>query len=241
MDVILSSASHHAMLFAYLAKRTIDAFGEAGKAAVTAGVRHYGEQRGRRRALRTQADGNPLDVENYLVYGEWEAFPGQMDLRFPQYAPEVHMENHCCPWYTEWSKRGLLEYGSYYCKDVDAALARGYNGMELKLLANRTLGDEFCDFIFDGCGVPTERMEAFAEKRNKIGGKAKMPWEYHVGHLYSAMRQAIVSAFGKDGENAVALAMEDYKEEYGKAAHDLVLEYADIDYDAMPAYEGIGD
>ena len=36
MDVILSSASHHAMLFAYLAKRTIDAFGEAGKAAVTA-------------------------------------------------------------------------------------------------------------------------------------------------------------------------------------------------------------
>ena len=113
--------------------------------------------------------------------------------------------------------------------------------MELKLLANRTLGDEFCDFIFDGCGVSTERMEAFAEKRNKIGGKAKMPWEYHVGHLYSAMRQAIVSAFGKDGENAVALAMEDYKEEYGKAAHDLVLEYADIDYDAMPAYEGIGD
>ena len=96
MDVILSSASHHAMLFAYLAKRTIDAFGEAGKAAVTAGVRHYGEQRGRRMALRTQADGNLLDVENYLVYGEWEAFPGQMDLRFPQYAPEVHMENHCC-------------------------------------------------------------------------------------------------------------------------------------------------
>ena len=82
MDVILSSASHHAMLFAYLAKRTIDAFGEAGKAAVTAGVRHYGEQRGA--AWRcTQADGNPLDVENYLVYGEWEAFPGANGSSFP--------------------------------------------------------------------------------------------------------------------------------------------------------------
>lgn len=241
MDIVLSSASHHAMLFAYLAKRTIDAFGDEGKAAVTAGVRHYGEQRGHRMALRTQADGNPLDVENYLVYGEWEAFPGQMDLRFPKYSPEVHMENHCCPWYTEWSKRGLLEYGKYYCKDVDAALARGYNGMELKLLANRTLGDAFCDFVFEGCGVPEERMEAFAEKRNKIGSKAKMPWEYHVGHLYSAMREAIVGAFGADGEKAVDLAMEDYKKEYGKAAYDLVLQYADIDYDEMPAYEGIGD
>ena len=38
MDIVLSSASHHAMLFAYLAKRTIDAFGDGGKAAVTAGV-----------------------------------------------------------------------------------------------------------------------------------------------------------------------------------------------------------
>ena len=240
MDIILSSASHHAMLFAYLAKRTIETFGDAGREAVTAGVIRYGEQRGRRMALRTQADGNPLDVENYLVYGEWEAFPGQMDLRFPTYTPEVRMENHRCPWHTEWSKRGLLEYGQYYCKDVDAALARGYNGMELKLFANRTLGDDCCDFTFCGCGVPEERMEAFAEKRRRIGNKAKMPWEYHVGHLYSAMHEAITAAFGAEGEAVASLALDDYEKEYGKEARALVLEYAGLDYDAMPPYEGIG-
>ena len=173
MDIILSSASHHAMLFAYLAKRTIETFGDAGREAVTAGVIRYGEQRGLRMALRTQADGNPLDVENYLAYGEWEAFPGQMDLRFPTYTPEVRMENHRCPWHTEWSKRGLLEYGQYYCKDVDAALARGYNGMELKLFANRTLGDDCCDFTFCGCGIPEERMEAFAENAGGSGIRPK--------------------------------------------------------------------
>ncbi len=239
MEIVLSSASHHAMLFAYLAKETIDTFGEAGKAAVTAGVNRYGEQRGRRMALRTLADGNPLDVENYLVYGEWEAFPGQMDLRFPAYSPEVRMQNYRCPWHTEWSKRGLEEYGRYYCRDVDAALARGYNGMTLELKANRLLGDNCCDFIFQGCEIPPERMEEFARKRAAIGSKAKMPWEYHVGHLYRTMREAIVGAFGAEGEAAVERALEAYREEYGDEAKNLVLQYADVDYDAMPPYVGI--
>ena len=239
MDIVLSSASHHAMLFAYLAKEAIDTFGPSGERAVTAGVNRYGEQRGHRMALRTLADGNPLDVENYLIYGEWEAFPGQMDLRFPCYAPEVSMQNYRCPWHTEWSKRGLEEYGRFYCRDVDAALARGYNGMKLKLLGSRMQGDACCDFIFLGCSVPAERMEVFSRKRAQIGSKAKMPWEYHVGHLYRTMREAIVDAFGVEGETAVARAVEQYREEYGDDAHALVLEYADIDYDAMPPYAGI--
>ncbi|WP_209341482.1 L-2-amino-thiazoline-4-carboxylic acid hydrolase [Flavonifractor sp. AGMB03687] len=239
MEIVLSSASHHAILFAYLAKEAIDTFGEAGKAAVTAGVNRYGEQRGHRMALRTQADGNPLNVENYLVYGEWEAFPGQMDLRFPEYSPEVKMQNYRCPWHTEWSKRGLEEYGRYYCRDVDAALARGYNGMELTLNANRMMGDACCDFTFRGCSVPPERMEGFKRKQAKIGSKAKMPWEYHVGHIYRTMKEAIVDAFGTEGEAAVARALESYRQEYGDEARDLVLQYADVDYDAMPPYAGI--
>lgn len=233
------SASHHAMLFAFIAKRTIDAFGRDGEKCVTDGVRHYGEQRGHRMALRTLADGNLLNVENYLVYGEWAASPGEMDLRFPQYFPEVHMENHKCPWYTEWAKRGLLQYGAYYCKDVDASLAKGYNGMTLKLLANRTLGDELCDFVFEGCSVPDDRMAEFAIKRIKIGDKAKMSWAYHIGHLYSAMREVIVRVFGDKGKKVIEEAMDDYKNEYGQASYDLVLQYADIDYNVIPQYEGI--
>lgn len=239
MEIVHSSASHHAMLFALLAKETIDAFGEAGKRTITTGVNRYGEQRGHRMALRTLADGNPLDVENYLVYGEWEAFPGQMDLRFPAYFPQVSMQNYRCPWHTEWSKRGLEEYGRYYCRDVDSALARGYNGMELKLVANRMLGDDCCDFIFTNCAVAPERMAEFAQKRAQIGSKAKMPWEYHVGHLYRTMKEVIVGAFQEKGEVAVARAMKCYLLEYGEEAHELVLKYSTLDYDAMPEYAGI--
>lgn len=239
MEVVLSSASHHAMLFTFIAKEVIDTFGEKGKQAIIAGVNRYGEQRGHRMALRTLADGNELNVENYLLYGEWEAFPGQMDLRFPQYYPEVKMENHRCPWHTEWSRRGLEEYGQYYCRDVDAALARGYNGMELKLLANRTLGDECCDFVFSQCAIPPERMEEFQKKRQKLGAKAKMPWEYHVGHLYRTMKEAVESSLGAEGCQAVERAMDAYAQEYGKAAQALVLQYADVDYDVMPSYAGI--
>lgn len=239
MDIVLSSASHHAMLFVLLAKETIDTFGEEGKQAVTSGVNRYGEQRGRRMALRTLADANELNVENYLVYGEWEAFPGQMDLRFPTYTPQVRMQNYRCPWHTEWSKRGMQELGLYYCQDVDAALARGYNGMNLSLQANRMKGDECCDFVFKGCSIPEERMEAFKAKCAAIGKKAKMPWEYHVGHIYRTMKDAIVGAFGPEGEAAANRALDSYEKEYGSAAKELVLQYADIDYDVMPEYVGI--
>ncbi|WP_053942864.1 L-2-amino-thiazoline-4-carboxylic acid hydrolase [Kallipyga gabonensis] len=239
MDIVISSASHHAMLFAYIAKAVIDKYGEKGREVISKGVNLYGWQRGRRMALRALADGKELNVENYLLYGEWEAFPGQMDLRFPSYSPEVRMQNYRCPWHTEWSQRGLLEYGYLYCKDVDAALARGFNGMDLQLKGNRSLGDECCDFVFKDNGIPEEKMEEFYKNQKKIGNKAKMPWPYHVGHLYSAMREVILEAFGSEGQKALEEALDEYKKEYGKAAYDLVLEYADLDYNVLPDYEGI--
>jgi hypothetical protein len=241
MEIVLTSASHHAMLFAFIAKETIDTFGKRGETAITAGVERYGKQRGRRMALRVLADGNELDVMNYLIYGEWEAFPGQMDLRFPTYFPEVRMQNYRCPWYTEWSKRGFLEYGYYYCKNVDAALACGFNGMILNLLRNRTNGDECCDFVFINQGVPPEKMEEFKKRNVLIGNKAKMPWEYHTGHIFKTMREAICDAFGAAGEGAVQRALDNYTGEYGVKARNLVLKFAEVDYDVMPPYAGIGE
>jgi len=239
MEPILSSATHHAVLFALLARQIIETFGEPGKTAVLAGVNRYGEQRGRRMALRTLADGDELSAENYLAYGEWLSAPGENDLRFPAYEPEIRMESHRCPWYSAWEARGLLDYGSYYCRDVDAALARGYNGMTLRLLANRTLGDPCCSFLFQDSAVPAHRMDAFADKKQRLGSRAKMPWPYHVGHLYNAMRTAAADAFGEEGVQAVRRGLSEYGSEFGEAAQKLVLEYADMDYDALPPYEGI--
>jgi hypothetical protein len=46
-------------------------------------------------------------------------------------------------------------------------------------------------------------------------------------------------AFGRKGE-AVVLALENYAAEYGAKAKNLVLKYAEVDYDALPPYEGCG-
>lgn len=240
MNNMLSSASHHAMLFAFITKEIVNEFNELGETVIEAGVVKYGNQRGHRMALRTKADGNEINVMNYLVYGEWEALPGQMDLKFPEYAPEVKMQNYKCPWHTEWSKRGLLNYGKLYCRYVDTALARGYKcDMKLKLKSSRVEDAKCCDFLFEGQSIEDKDQEMFKELRRKIGNKAKMPWEYHVGHLYKTLKEVALEKLGRECEEAFERALNLYEKEYGYDAKELVIKYQNIDYNAMPKYEGI--
>ncbi len=242
MYYMLSSASHHAMLFAFITKEIVEEFHELGENAIENGVIKYGYQRGQRMALRTKADGNELNVMNYLVYGEWEALPGQMDLRFPEFNPEVKMQNYKCPWHTEWSKRGLIKYGKLYCKHVDSALAKGYKSdMNLCLKSTRVEDSECCDFLFKGQSIEDKDQELFKELKRKIGNKAKMPWEYHVGHLYKTLREVALEELGPKCEEAFKRALDLYEKEYGQKSKNLVIEYQDIDYNVMPPYEGINE
>ncbi len=72
------TATHHAPLFAWAARELCRAAGDRGEGIVRRAVRRYGEQRGRRMALRAQADGHPLDMVHYMAYGEWRAEQGEM-------------------------------------------------------------------------------------------------------------------------------------------------------------------
>lgn len=236
----LTSARHHAMLFAFLTKETLDKCGEKAADVLLDGVKRYGEQRGRRMAMRALADGYPLTVASYMAYGEWAAEPGDMDLRFPAYSPEVNMQNYKCPWYDEWAKRGLLAYGYYYCSVVDAAIARGFRpDLLLDILEMRVKGDDCCNFYFRQSQISEEEQEKLKELRAKLGSKARMDWAYHTGHLFKTMEQAITGAFGNLGETAVKCALDAYEAEYGFKARALVEKYEKLDYDALPPYEGI--
>jgi hypothetical protein len=74
------TASHHAILFALLSRSVITHLGaESGEKVVRQAVRHYGEQRGHRMALRNQRDGEPLSMLNYMAYGEWRTEPGEFE------------------------------------------------------------------------------------------------------------------------------------------------------------------
>lgn len=69
------TARHHATLFAYIVKNSIDRFGNDCIKTLENGIKRYGNQRGHRMAQRALKDGNKLDILSYLIYGEWESAP----------------------------------------------------------------------------------------------------------------------------------------------------------------------
>ena len=71
MDRNLFDIPHHANLFALIYKAAVDFYGEKGALAADEGTKLYGQQRGGRMAQRAIRDGQPLTMENYLLYGEW--------------------------------------------------------------------------------------------------------------------------------------------------------------------------
>ncbi len=232
MKIILSSASHHAMLFVYAAKETIDSAGQEGVEAVVEAVKTYGLQRGRRMAARARKDGSPVNALTYTTYSEWECFPGQIERRTVKEGGKLHILYTRCPWYTLWNAAGLLEYGKYYCDYVDEAMMKGFGLKSGRLEHSRADGYECCDIVFPG-GRYTREMFANAEAaRAAVSGDVKMPWEYHIGHLYHCLRESITKRLGKKGQKCLDRALVSYEKEFGPDALALVLAHADDEFEA---------
>lgn len=237
MEIVTSSASHHALLFAYITREVVTAFGKDGEEAIAVAVRRYGRQRGRRMAMRARIDGNPCNAITYDMYGEWECFPGQVECLH-------YVEDGCfilrysrCPWHTEWKHFDLLEYGRYYCNAVDAAILEGFGIDDGGLVSNRAKGDASCDLVFKGdCYTPDAYRQALIQ-RDLLGENAKMPWEYHVGHIYQCLKIVVEKRFGLEGQRAIKRGLKSYRNQFGEIARKLVLDYADLDYEALPVYK----
>ena len=229
---------HHALLFSCLAKAAVERLGEPGKDAVIRGVVAYGEQRGRRMAKRAQADGVEIDAKAYLLYGEWFDKYKESDFSCTAYQPEVRMGCTVCPWCDAWQDAGHEEYGALYCSVVDAALARGF-GLELELISSKALGGDECRFRFPGQDIDDAALAELKEQAAKLGLKAKMGWEYHDGHLYAALRQALVDSCGEAGRQAAEAGLEYFGHLCGEEARDLVAANAEQDFEALPPYAGM--
>lgn len=237
MKVIASSASHHAMLFAYVTREAVAAFGSRGEAAIIQAVRHYGVQRGRRMAMRAKQDGVAVDGMIYDLYGEWACFPGQVECT-------QSVEDGCytlrflrCPWHTEWKRFGMLEYGKCYCGHVDEAIIEGLELKDSALVGSRAGGCRTCNLKFCDRCYTQEDLQQQMQRKQSMDGREKMPWEYHVGHLYQTLRDALQEEFGRDSRRLLKQAMKHYEVHFGPVAKKLVLEYADLDYDALPPYK----
>ncbi|MDD9304972.1 MAG: L-2-amino-thiazoline-4-carboxylic acid hydrolase [Desulfobacter sp.] len=231
------TAFHHALLFSCISKSVLDSIKtEQGQALIRSGVRRYGEQRGHRMALRALKNNHSLTMENYLAYGEWTVEKKEMEFKFAQKNPHARMIVSKCPWNQAWQTQGLLEYGKYFCMEIDQALVRGFNpDLEIQVNSTQTQGHDTCDFVFKQARLSIFRLICLLYKK-KIhpGKKAVMPWEYHAGHLYKTMKETITKALGTQADLIMAQALAAFARQFSNAHAACIKTYEDVDFNILP-------
>jgi hypothetical protein len=222
-------ATDHALLFAWLARSVVQRAGEVrGEAVVREAVRRYGGQRGRRMALRAQADGQPLTMANYRAYGEWQAAEGETAHEKVMQGPDMVAHVHRCPWHRAWEAHKVMPFGRLYCLEIDQALVRGFNpALQLDVNSILTEGDPYCEFVYHD-----------VEPAGGTGKGVAMPWAYHLGHLYKTVGEVVVEELGEMGQRAVDEALAEFARHHGQEAARTVAGYGDTDFDRLPESPG---
>jgi hypothetical protein len=226
---------HHALLYAWIAKAVIERVGEQrGEAIIRKATRQYGEERGRRMALRAQANKHMLSMVNYIGYGEYKII-GEFKLNIIERSPNARIRIPKCPWHTTWKENGLLSFGRLYCLDIDPALVRGFNP-ELRVDVNATLpnGATQCEFVYYNADVTILNYLLIQYRKVfRPGAKAVMSWDYHVGHLFSTLEKVTVEELGQVGKEAIEAGLTEFAERYGEQAIQKVVTSRSKDFQSV--------
>ena len=215
---------HHAILFAYLAKRAIEICGEEGKEAILAGMTTYGNERGQRMAANALAHGDELNTMTNQAYGEWKPdYDGQMEFGQLRTEPTLQTYISKCAWCDAWKKHGLTEFGKLYCVNVDNAVYQGFRSdfVCTPTTTSMSWGGERCEFDW-GYPLSPEEVSALAEKKKELGTSCMKDFNFHTAHLKSTICQALIQRLGDDGEKAVELALKDYTDTFGQEYLDVL-------------------
>ncbi len=214
------SIEHHATLYACFARAAILGLGERGKEGLLEATFTYGLERGRRMAKRALANGDELSVMNSRAYGEWVIeFPGQMLFDHLQNEPTYQSSISKCAWTEAWKKHDLLDYGKYYCVNVDDAVFKGFNPDFTCTVLTKTLsfGGDRCDFDW-GEPVSDEDLLSLAKKREELGTSCQRDFSFHTAHLLFSLRTSFCNLFPDEGEGIVEKALTDYAGFFGEDA-----------------------
>lgn len=215
---------HHAILFAYLAKRAIEICGEEGKEAILAGMTTYGNERGQRMAANALAHGDELSTMTNQAYGEWKPdYDGQMEFGQLRTEPTLQTYISKCAWCDAWKKHGLTEFGKLYCVNVDNAVYQGFRSDFVCTPTTTAMswGGERCEFDWGHPLSPGE-VSALTEKKKELGTSCMKDFNFHTAHLKSTICQVLVQRLGEDGEKAGELALKDHTDTFGQEYLDVL-------------------
>jgi len=209
-------------------------------------VKKYGQERGRRMALRARANGHALSLAAYFNYGEWKASPPDVlpegcsawtqQAQWVEKAPRAHERITRCPWHEAWKANGLLAVGQLYCQEIDGALVSGFNpALAVDVLATLSSGAAACEFIFhDAKPIQPDSLTAGQKPVLQPGQPTQMPWEYHAGHLFATLEKVIAAELGEAGRAAVQAGLDEFARHFGEQAAGRVLAYRSVDFDRLP-------
>lgn len=216
---------HHATFFALLAKSAITICGEEGKEAILNGMTRYGNERGARMAANALKNGDEISVFSNQLYGEWEPEEDDhMDCGFLRNEPTLQTYVNRCPWCEAWKKHDLLDYGKYYCVNVDKAVFQGFhpNFVCTPTTTQLSWGGKRCEFDWQ-FPLTDEEMAELSKRQEEIGSDFTKDFNFHTAHLYHAISKTLEETLGDKGKEAVNEAIEAYIELFGQEYFDILL------------------
>jgi hypothetical protein len=224
-------------MVAWISEAVVGAVGtEEGERIFRSGVVKYGNQRGRRMAMRAEANGHPLTMTNYFAYAEVKLKRSDLEMELLERSPHARWRASTCPWTVAWEKNDLMDYGRYFCREIDRAVVQGFND-NLVLEVNSIMSDgaAYCDMTFMDANFTFPKLAGLGWKKTvRPGRSAQMPWEYHVGHLYKTLGEVVAEELGDQAPGVMATALDRFSDEFGEAAGATVLAYQNTDFDRLP-------
>ena len=169
---------HHAVLYALIVKYIFKYILTDPEKTIEDLTHTYGLKRGRRMKELSIENNEPLNIDAFLVHGEWAGEKDENLSLLSHDDDNTYSTVGKCAWYDYWKKYDLLEYGTYYCHYIDKAICEGYEGdFGLKLEKAIGFGDEKCQFVWN---------RSFNEEYLKSHPKKwTLPFDFHCRELYT--------------------------------------------------------
>lgn len=209
---------HHAVMFALLSKNIMEQFNEDGKEAVLKAVTKYGNERGARMAQNALNHGDELTVMANQAYGEWKPdYDGQMVFGRLRTEPTLRTFISKCAWCEAWKEHDLLEYGKYYCVDIDNAVFQGFcsDFVCTPLTESMSFGGERCDFDW-GEPLTEEEVVKLDEKKKELGTTCMKDFNFHTAHLLHSVSNTLLEELGESAQSAIDKAKQEFADKFGR-------------------------
>ncbi len=220
---IMDLADNYTLLYSFLGRSLIDAFGVAGEKALREGTRRYGRDRGE--ASRKMHESLNVKINMQSLFSVGGDLPP--DPRFRRELQELNSEERVshtlvCPMADIWKAYGEAYIGRIYCEEFHPACyshyAFDYGHVNLGMTLTQEK-DEYCDFnvVLRAENLPDElKPKCFAEYDpgyvtpdvHPAAACGKSGFESISVKLYYYILEAALEQFGEAGWDAMCTAME---------------------------------